>query len=465
MLAVDIGSTAVKAARFGADGAMRGEVVTVRHRAAGRSLPGEIEPYALRDAVASALRQLPLDGVERVVASSVWHALLAVDAAGEPIGNGISWEVQRPAARRAQLENQLGDSWSHESSGGYLHPSYAIAVVDELAARGAVRIVDVASWVMGALAGTDRAWPENIAGASGLWVAEARAWNHPALARLGVDARLFGTQWNEALSGKGSPIVELRDALWLPPLGDGMCHNLGQDAIAGRMAITLGTSGSVRAMTIGGEVTGPGAGLWRYRVDDATIVTGGAVTSAGNTLEWVRDVFGVIPWREAGPERIADLPRTDPSVFGRRGPDYPWGASGSIVGLRPRTTREDIALAFGVDIWQPFVAHFAALKRVLSLADVQLVVEGGVASGDPAALQLLSDALGVPLQRTAQRQPALAGAARVAVQHMRTGRVSIDGTVRAVVAGEFDNSPVVETIEPRPAVMRALAERWADPIP
>lgn len=462
VLAVDIGSTAVKAARFDVDGSLHGEVVTVRHRGAARPAPGEVEPHALRDAVVAALRDLELDGVERVVASSVWHALLAVDAAGQPLGNALSWEVHRPASQRAALEERLGDSWSHEESGGYLHPSYAVAVVDELAARGAARIVDLASWVMGALAGTERAWPENVAAGSGLWLSADRTWNRPALDRLGVDPALFGTPWSDAVSGANSPIAELRGAVWLPPFGDGMCHNLGQDAIEGRMAITLGTSGSVRAVTVGGEVRGPGAGLWRYRVDDATVVTGGAVTSAGNTLEWVREVFGTISWREATPERIGHLPRTDPSVFGRRGPDYPWSASGSILGLVPGTTRDDIALALGIDLWHPFAAHFGALTQVLRLPNVQLVVEGGVASGDPAALQLLADALGTPLQRTAQSQPALAGAARVAVQHLRSGRVSIDDTVRAVRAGEYADSPIVETIEPRPAVARALAERWAE---
>ena len=61
ILAIDIGSTAVKVGRFDADGKPGGEVITVRHRPrAGADAPGHIRAEALLDATVRAVQQTDL---------------------------------------------------------------------------------------------------------------------------------------------------------------------------------------------------------------------------------------------------------------------------------------------------------------------------------------------------------------------------------------------------------------------
>ena len=295
----------------------------------------------------------------------------------------------------------------------------------------------------------------------GVGLARARRWNAAVLERLGVDEGMLGPVWVGPLDGDASPVPELRGARWLPPLGDGMCHNLGEAAIDGRVAVTVGTSGSVRSIVTGGEVEGPGDGLWRYRVDDEVVVTGGAVTSAGNVLEWVERELGPVPWDAVEPARLAALPKADPAVFGRRGPDYPWDAHGAVTGIGPATTRADLALAFGVDVWRPFAGHLAALRRALQVPVTDVVAAGGVLSNRPESAQLLADALGVPVHRTAQDQPALVGAALVAGVELEGGR-GIRDTVAAIRARPPAAAEIVATVRPRPEITAALAERWSD---
>lgn len=461
ILALDIGSTAVKAGRFDAEGNPIGEVVTVRHRQRSRDdAPGHFRADELLDATVRAVRALDLSGVEVVATSTIWHASLAVTVTGDPVGPGLSWELSVPAGLRDEMAARLRETWSHRDSGAYLHPSYSIVSMPALAARAAHRITDLGSWVVSRLGGFTASWPENIAAGSGLWLQQHRRWNWAALDALGVERRLVAEPWSEPQRATSPLVRGLEGAVFLPPVGDGLCHNLGQHAIDRRVAITVGTSGSVRAVTSGPPFEGPDRGLWRYRCAENTVATGGAITSAGNTFEWVAGLFGaLIPWGKLDAATVTRLPRADSSIFGRRGPDYPWDAAGSLAGITPGTTAAHLALAWGLDVWRRVADHLASIQSANG-HETELLVEGGAIDADPAAAQVLADVLGAPVSRTAQTQPSLAGAALVGATWQRSGAFDIDATVDSIVGGSFQRPEIVATYDPRDEVTHALRDRW-----
>lgn len=459
ILAIDIGTSAVKAARFDVHGEQSGPVVTVRHRTRSAHA-GLIDADALVTAVQDALQRIDLAGVSIVTTSTVWHAVVPVDAHGDAVGPAVTWEVVLEAEVGEQVVASLGTSWSHQDSGAYLHSSFPVVTWPWLIEKGAHSAVDLGSWVVGRLAGGRDRWPENIASGSGLWSQRHRSWNLPACQHLKVDPPT--TTWEDPLVTSPGATVDLPGAMWLPPVGDGLCHNLGEGAVGERIAITVGTSGSVRAVDRHSSVDGPGHGLWRYRIGDEAVVTGGAVTSAGNALEWISDVFGQsIPWTEVSMESVERMPVADASIFGRRGPDYPWSATGSLTGVSARMTREDVMLAWAIDVWRVFAQHHAALRQVRG-HESTVVAAGGLVNSQPDAAQVLADALDTPVSISAEQQPALRGAALRGAVFSAYGDAGLDAVVRAVHGGDFAVPEVVAAHEPRSRVSTALRSRWGD---
>lgn len=458
MLALDVGSTGLRVGRYDEDGAAVGEPVERRYR--NPAPAGRPDPQRILGVLLDALHALDLDGVAVVATSSVWHAVISTDKDGTPTQPAITWEARMPTGLRDELGERLEGRWSHARSGGYLHPSYATAAIPALGA--AAHYTDLGSWLISQLTQTRLSWPENIASGSGLWDQQHRCWDAEALSALGIAPETLGLGWASGIETDCRQLPQLGRAIWLPVVGDGACHNLGQSGIGDRITVTAGTSGSVRALAMSGDSGDADHGLWRYRLDAYLTATGGAITSVGNALEWAERFLGTgIDWAAASSTGALPTVRVDPAVFGRRGPDYAWDASGSISGLTADTTAANVALAFAVDIWKSFRDLATALRRVHGPERI-LVAEGGVLAHHPAARQLLADALGTVVHQTDSRYPSLDGAGLVGANSLHTGGFDLAGTARAITEGTLAQAELVSAVEPRPEQTLALRERWGD---
>lgn len=455
-LAIDIGSTGVRAARFGPDGRRAGPVAARRHRGGG-SAPGRVDPASLLAAVVDTIGEVDLGRVGAVAVSALWHSALALDADSRPLGEAVTWEAAIPEGVRTTVEAAATD-WSLDVSGAYPHSSYAVAALPLLHDERVARFADLGSWVAERLTGRRLGWSPTIAAASGLWRQDDRAWNRPLFAALGLPEHLIPALWTEPVEGDGT-VPGLEGAVWLPTAGDGLCHNIGHAAVGpGAIAVTVGTSGSVRALMPGTVPAVPG--LWRYRCAEGLDALGGAVTSAGNALEWVRGFTGAaVDWsRYAGDPRNPHV-RVDPSVFGRRGPDYPWGATASITGLGPSSTLADVRDAFAIDLWRDFSGHFERMRPLLD-PEPTVRAAGGVLNGDGTAAQLLADALGTPVELVNVAEASLAGAGVIGAQFLRDGRHDLLAAATAAGGGELGGCRAVRLLQPRPAWAAQMAARW-----
>ncbi|MFT4219269.1 MAG: FGGY-family carbohydrate kinase [Microbacterium sp.] len=468
MLAIDIGSTTVKAARFSVDGARSGEVAVRRHRV---GVTAALDLERVLRAVLEVVDGVGARGVEAVALTTVWQTVVRVGPDGGIRGEPATWESAPSAAAMRRVRDAVGASWDHSVSGAYLHSSYPLLVAAaERALAADDRLQDVGSWLVERLTGTSVGWSEPIAAGSGLWDQRRRSWSNVA-DNLGVRAQLerapLHTDVVEASRLHPGLPTALRSARWAPPLPDGLCHNLGVGAIDDAVAITVGTSGSVRAV-LTADPDGSPSGLWHYRCGHDTHALGGAISTAGNLLEWVCQLTGdnlSWSWAEGVAPRLPSI-RAVPDVYGRRGPDYPFDATGSVIGLRPHHTLADLADAFSVDMWSRFALLYRLLSRTHPIVSAR--AGGGVIERVPVAAQILADALGVPVAVSAADQPALRGAALVASALLRPlGKhfSAVDHVARAIAAGETEPPAFTRSAQPREAWTRALAERWADAPP
>src|SRR5690606_11547422 len=131
----------------------------------------------------------------------------------------------------------------------------------------------------------------------------------------------------------------------LPALGDGAASNLGSGcATPDLVAITLGTSMALRVVHPSAETAGllPWE-VWRYRVDERTLISGVAYSGGGVLYARTVDLLG-LP-RDFEPEKVAPGASgllVVPLHAGSRPPGTRPPGSGVISGLSLDTTPEEI---------------------------------------------------------------------------------------------------------------------------
>jgi gluconokinase len=470
VVAIDIGSTGVRAGRFTSTGELAGSIARARYREHHDTAVGHPAVASVLTAVLGVLAEVDTSDVAAVATSAVWHTLVPVADASPAGSTACTWEASpRPGTERSERTAALRTTAPRDVTGAYVHHSYPAAMLASLPATPD-RYCDLGSLVLSQLCGFPPGWSESIAAGSGLWDQAHRTWHLPALKALGVSPEQLGGLWRHARRcrpGTRAAALDLAETLWLPPIGDGLCHNLGQGAVGpGRLAVTVGTSGSVRTVLATAEAITVRSGLWHYRSSEQSWAIGGAVTSAGNVLEWVEKFTGgSIDWDRltAFEGGLTDL-RAIPDVFGRRGPDYPWDATGALIGLRPQHTLEDVRQAVAVDVWRTFADLFRRLHGTYA-GQATAVAAGGVIRHHPAAGQLLADALNMPIGLTDCPEPTLRGAALYGCQSLANGEPALDDTVRLIGLGYIASPRTNTTYLPRPGPAADLAVRWGRPMP
>jgi gluconokinase len=385
VLALDIGSSSVRAQHFDERGDPAGEL--------------RQEKYEADDAaeVAALVRKV-LVGGQPDGTSCFGHSLLALNGHGRPLTPILGWRDRRSADAAVWLRRRLDAEAVSARTGAYLHPSFWPAKLAWLAQaapevfRDAARFVSFSDFVRGA--------PEtslSIASGTGLLDLTTNDWDEELLAVLGLDA------------GRLPGIVD--QPVWI----DGGCSNVGAGCV-GRTeaALMIGTSGALRVV-YETERPQPTPGLFLYRLDERRVIEGGALSDGGNLHEWLEDTLEATEGSllERGPDEhgLTFLP----FLGGERSTGWDPDATGSIHGLTFDTTPRDIRQAAleGVGF------RFAAIAELLP--DVERVVAtGGALARDREWVQLLSDTLARPVCTTSVQEASLRGAAVLALE--RQGR-------------------------------------------
>ena len=401
VLALDIGTSSVRAQRFDESAAERGE--PPRRGYAGETDPDRVVAF-VREAIDEAGGA---DGVDAVGSSCFGHSLLALDDAGRPLTEILSWRDTRSADAAAWLSRRVDGEAVHARTGCQIHTSYWPAKLAWLAQerpdvfRSARRFVSFCDYLYEQILGREVPASIGMATPTGLVDLHRRTWDVELLDLLDLDDERLPPISDEPIEG------------WYPAVLDGACSNFGAGCIGRRRAaLMVGTSGAMRTV-YETEQPQPRPGLFLHWVDDRRVVEGGSLSDGGNLHQWIEQTLksteGSLAGRGPDSHGLTFLAL----LGGERSPGWHQHARGAVHGLTFETTPLDLRQAAleGVSF------RFAEVADLMPAAE-DIVATGGALLNDPEWVQIMADALARPLRTSGVREASLRGAAVLTLERL-----------------------------------------------
>jgi len=425
ILVVDVGTSGVRAAVVGPDGAI--DHVHYVEVLPSSPAPGFVEFDAT--AMASAVLEVaeaalaaggPVAGVG--IANQRGSTIVWDRATGEPVGPGIGWQDLRTVGTCLVLRDQGIRVAPNESA---TKVSMLLDMADPDRARD-LCFGTVDSWVAwtlseGALHVTDA----TNAAITGLLTSTGADWDDTMLEGLRIPRGVLpaivdssGTV-GEATALGGAPVI-------CGMAGDQQASLVGQGCTRPGLAkATFGTGGMLD-LCVGdirpGFARRGGAGTfpivaWQ-RAGRKTWGVEAVMLSAGMCVEWLRDDLGIID-DAADSDRVASACDDTgdvwfvPALLGLGAPVWDFGARGTFVGITRGSGRPEMVRAV-----LEGVAHRGADLLESAEADTAMTIEtlrvdGGM-SANPTFVAALADAVGRPVEISPVTEATTLGAAYLA---------------------------------------------------
>ncbi|ATG50628.1 sugar kinase [Brachybacterium vulturis] len=393
----------------------------------------------IRTSLAAVLTAAPLPGQVRAIGVDTFaSSLVAVDAEGAALTPCITYADTRCLAQVERLAASLDVDGLHERTGARLHSSYTAPRLAWLReTRPDVfdrteRFMALGEYVASQLLGTaalgtaSAAWSGMIDRRTGQYVPEL-------LEAVGVDVSALGPALDpsDALPVDGTPLAaefpQLKDAVWLPVIGDGLAANLGIGALGeGTWGISTATSGAIRQL-LSTEIPSLPSGLWAYRVDQQRTLVGSAMSDCGRVLDWCRhelqmpsDVAKTDTTALFSAPVSAGTPLVVPFFSGERGTKWRGSSRALFANIGASTTWEDMLRGAMEGVALSFL-RIADQMREAGGEPERIVLSGGMTGAIPGWLHLLSDALGMPIDHVAVSRSTMRGAAVLALEQAAPG--------------------------------------------
>lgn len=361
-----------------------------------------------------------LERAEAVAVGGQQHGMVALDADGEPVRDALLWNDTRSAdAARTLIEEHGGPQACAEAVGSLLVASFTVTKLRWLrdhepeAAARVERVLLPHDYVSAHLAapGTAPFTDRGDASGTGYYAAHEGRWRADlAAAALGHEIALPEVVDPGAVAGRTAAGQVLGAGT-----GDNMAAALGMDLHPGDVLVSIGTSGVASTVSRAAVVDGTGS------VTGFADATGGylpmaTTMNAARILDLQAALLGV------DHDGLAELALSAPAgahgvtllpyYGGERTPNRP-DATGTWTGLRPSTTRADLARA----------AYEALLCSLADAVDLiagavpeqvgRILLVGGAARS--AAVRALAPAvLGRPVEVPPSAEYVALGAARQA---------------------------------------------------
>ncbi|MEU9920008.1 xylulokinase [Streptomyces griseoluteus] len=311
----------------------------------------ESDPRQWWDALCEALRQCG-DAAHEAAAVSIGgqqHGLVTLDAHGEPVRPALLWNDVRSAPQARRLVEELGgpDAWA-QRTGSVPGASFTVTKwawlaehePDSVRATRAVRLPhDYLTERLTGLGTTDRG---DVSG-TGWWASATESYDEETLAHVGLDPALLprvvrpGEVAGTVRDGHDLPFS--KGTLVAPGTGDNAAAALGLGLRPGTPVLSLGTSGTVYAVS-------------KRRPTDPTGTVAGFADAHGDWLPLACTLNCTLAVDRVaallGLDREAVEPGTSvtllPYLDGERTPNLPH-ASGLLHGLRHDTTAGQVLQA------------------------------------------------------------------------------------------------------------------------
>ncbi|MBI2965678.1 MAG: gluconokinase [Chloroflexi bacterium] len=440
VLAIDIGSTSIRARLYDAAAwQVGGAGATVAHAVPFTPDGGsEDDPAKLCADVETVIDRVmahPAAGAAEIggVGLSTYVGnMLGIDRAGAAVTPLYSYADSRSAQDVEQLRPRLGTPDHYTRTGAPLHTAYQAPRIAWLKRTrpdsfdDAYLWTDLGAYLYGRWFGTvDIPSSYSVASWSGMLDRFRLTWDVPTLEAVGVDPDRLPklADYTTAMRGLARPYAKRWPRLAQVPLflavADGAAANIGVGCVgADSCALTAGTTGAMRAVVPGTPDIAPN-GLWAYRLDADYSVVGGAVTDAGSLFQWLMTNLR-LPRSRALEEALAASPAAAhgvsvmPFLRGERSPGWATDATAAFLGVRATTTGVDLVRASLEAVAYRFVLIWRLLRQVAPAREI--VVGGRAARSSPAWMQIMADALQMPLVGSVEQGTTTRGIAVMALK-------------------------------------------------
>jgi gluconokinase len=478
VLALDVGTSSVRAILYDTQARpVPGAAVHVHHEPRiGSDGTSEMDADELVDLVSLTVVQLlARAGVQRassiagVGVSTFWHGLVAADQSAQALSPVYLWSDTRSWKSVESLTGRLDAEAVRQRTGCPIHTSYWPAKLAWLRSERAdlwsrpvrwMSFGDLLFWRMFGKLGTS----VSMASGTGLFGLADCGWDQELLSELEISQASLPpiAQVEQTLTPLyGRLLPQLVEIPWLHAVGDGALANLGSGCITpDRRALTVGTSGALRAMLSGPPPHIP-PGLWCYRLDGRRVVIGGALSNGGNLRKWLVDTLRVqerkledaVGNMAPGTHGLTVLPH----LAGERSLGYAPHAFGAIAGITSATTAEDMARAGLESVAIEFARVDRRMDDVIPGATT-LVASGAALLSSPAWMQMMADAIGRKVAAGKANEASSRGAALFALEWLGIAEpATLDPGIGRVFEPRADLAAGYAAIEGRQEILyRAL---------
>jgi glycerol kinase len=426
VLALDLGTTGVRALVVGGDGSIRARAwspLTSRFPQPGWLEQDPAEYWARSDAaVHAALAEARLGARDLAAIGIVTQraTALAWDAErGAPLAPAIGWQDQRTGPRVRELLAQDIAVSTMTSATKFEWLLRHAEGVSAAAREGRLRLGTPDVWLTDRLTGGAFATDASQASCTGLYDLRSGAWSEPAIAYFGIDRScLPAVVPTNAVVGE-TPRGWLGACVPIAArAGDQQAATFAQGALSpGCAKLTLGTSAMLDLHT-GNTPARASRGayplaLWELASGPRAFCLEGTVITAGAAIEWLVDLGLLARANEL--DRVAARAPTSEGVVcvpALQGLGTPWledGARAIVLGLTRGSRAENVVRAMIEGIAQ----RCADVCDTLAPSPGPLRVDGGLARSD-AFVAVLADALGREVWRAAETETTALGAAYLA---------------------------------------------------
>jgi xylulokinase len=424
----------------------------------------EVDPAAWWHALNSALAEA--DGLEGVAAVSVagqQHGMICLDEHGGVVRPALLWNDTRSAGAAAELVAELGigdpargaAEWA-KAVGSVPVAAFTVTKLRWLAEHESAAMARTAAvclphdWLTWQLAGgkdldrlrTDR----SDASGTGYWSPAAGAYRPDLLRRAcGREPAVPRVLGPTEPAGEVASVGPGRPAPLLGPgAGDNAAAALGLGVQAGDVVVSIGTSGTVFAVstestadatgTIAGFADGTGRFLPLVCTLNAARVLEAAAAILGADLDGLsRLVLSARP----GADGLVMLPYLE----GERTPNRP-DATGAVHGLTGTNARPENLARAAVEGMLCGLADGLEAIRAAGIAVKRVLLIGGGARSE-AVRRIAPTIFGVPVEVPEQAEYVADGAARQAAWLLAGGNAPPDWTLTPTQRYEADPEPAV----------------------
>ncbi len=440
ILALDIGTSSVRAALYDAAGNVLPKTMVKNERLLEATEDGGAEIDALEAfqqierAIDDVLtKSAKVKGeIAYVAASSFWHSLLGVDKKGKPTTKVFGWADTRSRKYVADLRKRFDESAVHNRTGARFHSSFWTAKLLWLKKDFPKVFERTNKWLsfsdFVALKFFDQAATSvSMASATGIFDIRLNDWDAELVKFLKIkksnlpkivaaDANTF--RLNSKYQKRWA---RLKNAKWFTAIGDGAANNIGAGCVEkSKAALMIGTSGAMRVAFRGAVPDKIPDGLWCYRIDRKRLIIGGALSDGGGLYRWLKDNLRLkadddkieleIEKREPDSHNLTFLP----FLAGERSTGYHETAHGAILGLKSATDTIDIVQAALEAVAYRFAEIYDQLNAVAKIKEI--IASGGALRESPVWTQIIADVLQQNMSLPDVREASSRGAVLLALE-------------------------------------------------